>query len=487
MNEGSQRRAIVAAILLATFLAAMEATVVATALPTAVAELGGLDLYGWVGAIYMLATTVSIPLFGKLSDTIGRKPVLLWGIVIFLVGSLASGLAPSMVILVVARAVQGIGAGAVTPVSMTIVGDLYTPAQRARIQALFGAIWGIAGMSGPLVGGLIVKVLSWRWVFYINLPFGVLSCLILSAAYRAVPAKRERKPLDALGSFLLAASILLLLLGATGIRPFITIPLAVIALVAFMRVERTHPDPVLPLGLITRRLIAVSSIQSAAIGALMTGTTLFVPLFVQAVLQGSPTQGGMAVAPMLIGWPLAAAASSRLILRIGTRAMVLAGAVAMAIGGIGIDFAIAQASGPWMLRALTFVMGVGMGLSNTALVISVQHKVRFDERGVATAALILFRSLGGAVAAGAMGALFAWAVAGRVPHELLDDLLGPDRGRSIDPAALHRISQVLAEGVRVSFHLIAATGFATAATSVLFPQTDVSGNAANAASEAGPG
>jgi EmrB/QacA subfamily drug resistance transporter len=464
------RSVIVSAILLSMFMSAMEATVVATAMPTAVAELGGLELYGWVGAIFMLATTVTIPLFGKLADTMGRKPVALAGIGIFLLGSLASGVAPTMHFLIVARAVQGVGAGAMQPVALTMVGDLFTPAERARIQGLFGAVWGIAGMSGPLLGGLIVKALSWRWVFYVNVPFGALSALILATAYAQPATKSDRRPLDGWGALFLSSAVLSLLLGVSGTHPFLTMACAAAMFALFMRVEAAHPDPVLPLTLLGRRLIAVSSIQSAAIGAVLTGTTLFVPLWVQAVLHGTPTQGGTAVAPMLIGWPLASAASSRLLLRSGTQPLVRGGAIVIAIGAVGVDLCIARAADPWMLRILSFVMGAGMGLSNTALLIAVQESVEFHERGVATATTIFFRAIGGAIAVGAMGALLAHVVGGRVPEELLDRILGPDRGRALAPDAVAHVSTVLAEGVRVAFHLVAVVGLISAITAFLFPR-----------------
>lgn len=464
-----RRAIIVVAILLAMFMSAMEATVVATAMPTAVAELGGLELYGWVGAVYMLATTIAIPIFGKLSDTAGRKPVMLAGIAVFLVGSLASGLAPTMPLLIVARAVQGIGAGAIGPVSLTIIGDLFTPAERARIQGVFGAVWGVAGMSGPLLGGLIVKALSWRWVFYVNVPFGALSAAVLTLAYHAPRAKKERAPLDGWGSLLLSGAVLLVLLGVSGARPIVTLPCAVVLGVLFVRVERAHPAPLLPLELATQRLIVLSSAQSAAIGAVLTGATLFVPLWVQAVLGGSPTAGGASVAPMLIGWPLASAASSRLLLRVGARALVIGGAWALALAALGADLVIANGASAWSMRALSFFMGVGMGLSNTALIIAVQESVGFEARGVATATLLFFRNIGGAIAVGAMGGLLSWAIAGRVPEALINAMLGPDRGRSLSPEAVARVSGALAEGIGTTFHVVSATAIVAAVIAVGFP------------------
>jgi hypothetical protein len=244
----------VAAILLAMFMSAMEATVVATAMPTVVADLHGIELYGWVGAIYMLAVTVTIPTWGKLADVWGRKPVLLVGLALFLAGSMGSGFAGSMNLLIAMRAIQGLGAGAMQPITLTIVGDIFTIEERARIQGVFGAVWGFSAMVGPLAGGLIVAALSWRWVFFINVPVGVLSALLLVLFY--VESDRERgprKPLDILGALLLSAAIVMLLLGVGGRASTITLPLCAVLAALFIFVERRADDPILPLGVLKRQ------------------------------------------------------------------------------------------------------------------------------------------------------------------------------------------------------------------------------------------
>ena len=251
----TRRSLTVVAVLLAMFMAAMEATVIATAMPTVVADLGGIELYGWVGAIYMLASTVTMPLYGKLSDLYGRKPMLLVGLGIFVLGSVASGLSTTMTQLIVFRALQGLGAGGIQPVALTIVGDIFTPQERARIQGIFGAVWGIAGMAGPLLGGVIVRALSWHWVFFVNVPFGALAALVLMTSFFETPQARKPR-IDYAGMTLLGAFVVALLMGASRYRPELTLPLALVLLVAFVIVEGRVAEPVLPIALLRRRLIA---------------------------------------------------------------------------------------------------------------------------------------------------------------------------------------------------------------------------------------
>ena len=297
----------VVGVLLAMFMAAMEATVVGTAMPTVVEKLGGIEFYGWTGAIYMLTATVTMPLYGKLSDLYGRKPIMMLGMVAFLAGSMASGLSQTMIQLIAFRAVQGVGAGGLQPVAMTIVGDIFKPAERARIQGVFGAVWGVAAMSGPLLGGLIVHALSWRWVFFINVPFGLLSAVMLTLFFHEPLAKKDHS-LDVAGTVLLASAIVALLLGASRWAPMVTLPLAMVLLAGFVVAERRAREPVLSLALLRRRIMAVSSVAGAVVGAVMSSTVIYLPLYVQAILGGSPTQAGGTVAPMLVGWPIASQA-----------------------------------------------------------------------------------------------------------------------------------------------------------------------------------
>lgn len=460
----------VAAILLTMFLSAMEATVVSTAMPTVVAELHGLDLYGWVGAIYMLATTVTIPVWGKLADVVGRKPIMLAGIGVFLAGSLGSGLAPSMTALVVMRALQGAGAGALQPVSLTIIGDIFTLAERAKIQGLFGAVWGLSGAVGPLIGGLIVAHASWRWVFFLNLPFGLLSATMLVLFYREqrASARTERRPIDVAGAVVLCCAVVSLLLGAGGRSPRLTLPLSLALVILFVWCERRAEDPLLPLSLLGRRAIAVSSAVSGLMGSVMMGALMYTPLFVQAVLRGTPTEAGTSVAPMLIGWPIASAFSSRLLVTVGYRPMVVGGTFVILTSTAGLYAALS--GGPWEIRAASFCLGVGMGLANTALLIAVQESVEHAERGVATASAMFFRTIGGAVTVGFLGAVVAAGLEGKVPAHLLDDLLSREKSAAISPEALAAYEPVLSAALKPAFAITAGLALLTAVGALWFPR-----------------
>jgi EmrB/QacA subfamily drug resistance transporter len=473
----------VAGILLAMFLAATEATIIATAMPSVVADLGGLELYGWVGAMYMLATTVSIPIWGKLADLWGRKPVILAGITTFLVGSVACGLAPSMGTLIAARVLQGLGGGGVQPIAMTLMGDMFAPRERARIQGLSGAVWGTAAIIGPILGGVIVRALSWRWVFYLNVPFGLLAMALLGPALEERPLSAATRRIDVLGAALLSTAVLALLGGVADWLPAVLLPVAAAATVAFVLVELKQPEPLVPMDLMRQRVIAVSSAVSVVVGGVMTSTVIYLPLFAQSVLQASPAAAGATVAPMLIGWPIASALSGRLLLVFGARPLVRGGFSVVALSAIALDGLVHEGASVGALRACMFVFGIGMGLASTANIITVQDSVPFQRRGVATAGTMFFRTIGGAVLVGVLGAVLARAIAGRVPERVLDALLGPEHGRSLGAGVTpYRIE--MQAGMAPLFHVVAAVAVVGAIVALLYPSVRVS-DAPSAAAEPG--
>ena len=476
-----KRPIVVAAILLAIFISALEATVIATAMPTVVGDLGGLELYGWVSAVYMLAATITIPVYGKLADLFGRKPILLTGLAIFVAGSVGSGLAHSMGMLIAMRAVQGFGAGGIQPVALTIVGDLFPPAQRARLQGLIGAVWGVAGIAGPLVGGLIVRALSWRWVFYVNVPVGGLAAVLLGVGL-VEPAREPgpRPPIDFLGVALLTTAVLALLAGAHGNAGWLW-PTAALFAVLFVLHERRHRAPLVPMDLMVRPLIAVSSINGAVVGAVMSATVIYVPLYVASVLFGTPTQAGLAVAPMLVGWPLASTLSGRILLTTGPRPLVRVGFSIVAVASVLLDALVTNGAGTTPLLGAMFVLGTGMGLANTALIIAVQESVGFAQRGVVTANSMFFRSIGGALAVGMLGAVMAHILAGRVPEDVLDALLGPMHGRGLDPATLRGLGATLHEGMAPIFHVLAGISVLGAVSGLFFPRVSLTDQASKPA------
>jgi EmrB/QacA subfamily drug resistance transporter len=465
----------VVGVLLSMFMAAMEATVVGTAMPTVVEKLGGIEYYGWVGAVYMLTSTVTMPLYGKLADLYGRKPIMMLAMAAFLIGSMASGLSQTMMQLIAFRAMQGIGAGGLQPVAMTIVGDIFKPAERARIQGIFGAVWGVAAMSGPLLGGLLVSVLSWRWVFFINVPFGILSALMLSAFFHE-PVERKDHALDVAGTALLAGSIVSVLLGASRVAPAVTLPVATVLLGGFVAVEQRAREPVLSLRLLRRRIMAVSSVAGLIVGSVMSATIIYLPLYAQAVRGATPTQAGFTVAPMLIGWPLASALSGRLLARVGYRPLVRAGFAIVTVTSIALAVLLRGGATMPALGATMFAMGTGMGLANTALVIAVQESAAWAERGVATASTMFFRTIGGAVAVGGLGAVLAASVGQHVPPSLLNQLLGPEHGRGLDAALLGQLAGDLRGGLERVFDAIALVSIGSLAAGLLFPRKQLAGS-----------
>jgi EmrB/QacA subfamily drug resistance transporter len=463
----------VVALLCGLFMAAMEMTVVSTAMPTAVGDLGGLALYAWAFSAYMLTASVSVPIYGKLADLRGRKPVMLFGIALFLVGSAACGWATSMEQLVLFRAVQGLGAGAIQPMPMTIVGDLFDVHQRARMQGLFGAVWGVAGLVGPLLGGAIVHWLSWRWVFYVNVLPGLACAAVLIFAYHETVERHEHR-LDLPGAGLLTAGVVLVL-AATRSRDagLWAVPAAVVALGLFLAVERRAPEPLLPLDLFSQRVIAVASGVGALLGAAMIATVTFVPLYVQSVLGGTPTQAGSAIAPMALGWPLASALSGRLLHRVGYRALIRGGLVISAAAALGIALLLRPGVGMAVPGLLMAAFGVGLGLANTPLLIAVQTSVAWNRRGVATASTMFFRTMGGTLAVGILGGILAAGLAGgSATPEQVEQLLGPERSL-LAPELLRSLAGSLQDGLSRLFWLGAAIAAAAALVGLLFPRLEV--------------
>lgn len=468
----THRPATVAALLLALFMAAMEMTVVSTAMPTVVAELGGAFHYAWVFTAYMLTSTVTVPIYGKLADLHGRKPVMLIAMALFLFGSMASGQARTMGQLIVFRGIQGIGAGGMQPMALTIVGDIFKIEERAKMQGVFGAVWGIAGLVGPLLGGVIVATFSWRWVFYVNVPFGLVSAAVLTFSLVENIEKRTHG-LDVAGALLLSGAVMTLLLGADGELPWVLLPASAVLTAAFLYVEKRAKEPLLPLQLFAQRILATSSGLSALAGGAMVGLVTFVPLYAQGVLGATPTQAGTTIATMAVTWPIASAISGRLIARVGFRNLVRLGFAFTAGGAVWLALAMGSGASATTLRVAAALFGIGMGLANTPLVIAVQSSVTFSQRGVATASTMFFRNIGGTVAVGAMGVVLAHALLAGAAREaggaeLVARILGPDR-RNVEPHVLASISGDLARGLGSVMWIVAGLACGAALVAWLFP------------------
>jgi EmrB/QacA subfamily drug resistance transporter len=469
----TRRTLTVVALLFGLFLAAMEMTVVATAMPTAVGDLGGLHLYAWAFAAYMLTATVSVPIHGKLADLHGRKPVMLAGLALFLAGSAACGQARSMEALIAFRALQGLGAGAVQPMALTIVGDLFDVRERARWQGVFGAVWGLAGLVGPLLGGAIVHYLSWRWVFYVNVPIGLGCAAVLWVAYHERVERHEHR-LDFAGAALLSVTVLAVLLAARsrGVAVW-AVPVALGGLALFLWVERRAGEPLLPLDLFRQRVIAVSSVAGALFGAAMFGVATFVPLYVQGVLGGTATQAGGAIAPMAVGWPLASAVSGRLLPRAGYRRLISGGLAVTVVAAVGLALAVRAGAPPVSLGGLSALYGVGLGLANPPLVIAVQTSVPWNRRGVATASTMFFRTIGGTLAVGILGGVLGAALAATgLPPADVDRVLSAERAQ-LDPAVLRSAAGALRAGLADTFVAVTALAAAGFLARLFFPRMKV--------------
>jgi EmrB/QacA subfamily drug resistance transporter len=415
---------ITAGLMLSLFLASMESTVVSTGMPTIVSQLGGLESYSWVFTAFMLASTTTVPLYGKLSDLFGRRPVFVAAMAIFLIGSALCGLATTMPQLIAFRTVQGIGAGGLLPLVFIIIGDLFSLEQRARLQGLFSGVWGISSITGPLLGGFIVDQASWQWIFWINIFPGLAATAIVWFAWIDRPRAHDAPPrsIDYAGALLLTAGAVALLMSLTDLGASWALPTLAGALALFgalVWVEHRASDPVLPIGLFRDRMFLVACGHGILAGCAVFGGATFVPLYVQGVLGTSATGAGAALMPMLLAWVFSSILGTRLLLRLGYHTIALAGMVALVIGAFPLMFLDTQTNRLLLMTSLG-LMGFGMGFSIPAFLIAVQSTVERSKLGTATSTLQFSRSIGGAFGIGIMGAILSAIVVAHLVAAGLD-------------------------------------------------------------------
>jgi EmrB/QacA subfamily drug resistance transporter len=427
-----QRWFVVIGVMTGMFVAALEATVVGTAMPTVIASLGGLSHYSWVFSAYIVTSTVTVPVWGKLSDLYGRRLLYQIGIAVFIIGSMLSGMATSMPQLIVFRAIQGLGAGALIPLGMTIIGDTFTLEERTRMQAFFSGVWGLSSVIGPVIGGFITDQLSWRWVFYINLPIGIVTALIIGLSLKE-PKRTQKPSVDYAGAILLMLAISLLMLamvegGASlatlfSIENISLIILAVALLGIFVWVEKKASDPLIPFELFRNRTVAVAVGAGFLSGVAMFGVISFVPLFAQGALGSTATEAGSLLTPLMLSWVSFSVIGGRLLLKLGYRSITLVGFLVLTLGFALLAIYDREMARFWLYFDLV-IIGAGLGMTMLTLLIAVQQAVERPKLGIATSLNQFSRAIGGAFGVAIMGAFLTASLATQLHYAAQSGIAG---------------------------------------------------------------
>lgn len=497
LEMSSKRRwAVTIGVMTGMFIAALEATVVGTAMPTVIASLGGINRYSWVFSAYIVTSTVTVPVWGKLSDLYGRRLLYQAGILVFLLGTLLSGLSTTMTQLIIFRAIQGLGAGALVPLGMTIIGDIFTLRERSRMQALFGGVWGLSSVIGPLIGGFITDQLSWRWVFFINLPIGIAAAIIIGIALKE-PKLTEKPSVDYAGAGLLMVAISLMMLvmveGGTSITTLLTplnillLVISTILLAIFWWVEKRAKDPIIPFELFRNKTVAVSVGAGFLAGVAMFGVISFVPLFAQGALGLTATQAGSLMTPLMLSWVSMSVLGGRLLLKIGYRTITITGFVILTIGFIFLSMFQRDTAKIWLYVDLVLV-GAGLGLTMLTLLIAVQQAVERNKLGIATSLNQFARSIGGAFGVAIMGAFLTASLASQLntfaknnsgvltverAAQLAENpnaLIEPKAKSSMSPEALEILQEAMAKSIHNVFYIGTVLSFLALLVTFLLPK-----------------
>ncbi|SCL57331.1 drug resistance transporter, EmrB/QacA subfamily [Micromonospora citrea] len=425
--DGRQIRLLMFGLMTGMLLAALDQTIVGTALPTIVGELGGINHYSWVVTAYLLASTASTPLYGKMADLYGRRPVFLFSIGTFLLGSLLAGLSQDMTQLIVTRGIQGLGAGGLMTLAFTIISDVVSPRERGRYQGLFGAVFGLSSVAGPLVGGYFAET-DWRWIFYVNVPLGILAILVCSRVLRLIPFTRRDHAIDWLGAALLVAGVSCLLLAlswggneyawGSGVIVGLFVAGAVLG-VLFVLQEARVAEPILPLRLFRSATFALANSAGFVLGLVMFGSIIFIPLYLQIVKGASPTRSGLLMLPMMAGVIVTSVLTGRAMSRIGRYKWFPVAGAAVLLVGMLLFTRLEVGTSLWVAFGFMVVIGVGLGLCMQSLILAVQNAVSMRDLGAGTSAATFFRSLGGSFGVAILGAVLSSRLtselAGRLP------------------------------------------------------------------------
>lgn len=445
----ARKRNIVIALMVAMFLAAVEGTVVTTAMPTIVKDLQGFEYISLVFSVYLLTSAISTPIYGKLSDLYGRKNMLSIGIIIFLAGSFLCALSQTMFMLIGFRAIQGLGAGAILTITYTIAGDVFTLKERPKIQGSISTVWGIASLAGPFLGGMLIDILSWHWIFFINIPFGIVSIILIQKNLQE-NFEKTRQEIDFPGIITLSMAMLVFLNiflsgGSIGLNynAFIaaSVMITILLLIAFYRIERKAKEPIVPFDIFTKASIIVNLI-SFFISAVLIGVDVYLPIYIQNILGFSPKISGLALAPMSITWFIASMVLGKCILKYGTKATILISNVILLIGTILLSTLDSHSSLLFVILYVS-ITGFGFGGAFTALTISIQESVNYNKRGSAIAANSLLRTLGQTIGVSVFGSIFNLYI---VKYFLRMGI------KTIDPGNLYNTAAVTGEQIKLSLN-----------------------------------
>ncbi len=495
MNTNTNRGVVTGFLMLAMFLSAMEGTIVATAMPTIVGKLGGFSQFAWVFSIFLLTQAVTIPIYGRLADLFGRKPVFAVGTAIFMLGSLLCGFSHSMTMLILFRAMQGLGAGAVQPIATTIVGDLYPGPERAKVQGLLSSMWALASVVGPALGGVIVQTIGWEWIFELNVPLGLVAVIGIALFLRE-SLEHHAARIDYAGAVLMVLAVcsLIFALLEAGVRwswgSWQIIGLLVLSALlfgAFVWVESKLEHPMLPLGMMKMRVVAIANVGALLTGAITLGTSSFIPTFAQGVLGTNAFIAGAVIVTVSIGWPLASTLSGKLIWRFGYRAINMVGMV-FCVAGALLDLTIGGHTSPWLIAFFNFLTGIGLGLASNTQIISIQSSVAWKQRGIATGSNMFARILGSTLGVAVLGTIVNGTLAKQLarmqgagtgagtgtaqvkdPTAVTNLLLNPAQRSQLPVSQLHELTSALAHSIHLAFWAVVVVAVVGLAASLRVP------------------